>query len=352
MLSRRLGHDEWFLNVVLQTFLILSRRAGHDVPSLLNLSRSTGHDGFSLNRLSRVLGQDGFSRFFLSRSTAQHRFRIFVHAAELPVALERLMTPLFWYVVGVSALGVRICLMSDAARTMMGLEFPMRLVPKGKDQRINFFASRVAKWLENADQLRMPPERVEEFAAKVAETREAYRAAHAARNAAQAATMRLNALIQEMSQDGAKLIQVARSNEEPGDAKVSVLALIPPKAKRSPLGPPGTPFGFQQQLGDDGAITLTWKCRNPRGSQGTAYNVYRRNGHSGPFEHLAAVGEKKFTDITVPIGTGSVTYKVRAFRSTGAGQAATHTVTFGGGLPVFVSRRDKLRATGPDRAAA
>ena len=100
-------------------------------------------------------------------------------------------------------------------------------------------------------------------------------------------------------------------------------------AKPAPIGPPGTPYAFSAALQQIGWLTLRWKCRNPRGSTGTMYHVWRRTGFSGAFGFLGATGVRRFVDKTVPAGASAVMYQVQAIRSTTAGALATYHVNFG-----------------------
>src|SRR6201999_3984722 len=77
----------------------------------------------------------------------------------------------------------------------------------------------------------------------------------------------------------------------------------------SPVPAPGTPYKFNVSLGSTGALALSWKCQNPRGSSGTMYQLHRRVGATGDFQYLGATGRKAFVDGTVPAGSASVTYQ-------------------------------------------
>jgi hypothetical protein len=102
------------------------------------------------------------------------------------------------------------------------------------------------------------------------------------------------------------------------------------RGKRSPLGPPGTPEAFRETL-NGGMLILKWKCKHPRGAQGTIYEIWRQID-DGPTEFLGSNGKKTFTDATVPAGSARIVYKVRAMRSTDVkGPWGTHVVQFGGG---------------------
>ena len=50
---------------------------------------------------------------------------------------------------------------------------------------------------------------------------------------------------------------------------------------------------------------MKWKCSNPRGATGTVYQIWRQIGVTGELEYMGGVGEKKYTDSTVPPGTAA-----------------------------------------------
>jgi hypothetical protein len=101
------------------------------------------------------------------------------------------------------------------------------------------------------------------------------------------------------------------------------------RAKGSPRPASDAPTSFSVELDARGAITLKWKCANPRGTRGTMYEVWRRNEQGGEFEYLATTGQRRFVDDTLRAGFTSVTYQVRAVRSTVKGPWAQHLVNFG-----------------------
>jgi hypothetical protein len=123
------------------------------------------------------------------------------------------------------------------------------------------------------------------------------------------------------------ILQIRAKAGMSGDA-VYPLAVISPPAKGSPIGKPGGPTSFKFSLDGEGALWLAWKCKNPPGSVGTTYQVYRQVD-GGEMVFLGTSGTKKFTDQTVPSGARAIVYKVRAIRSTGVGPAATFNVSFG-----------------------
>ncbi|HLL89692.1 MAG TPA: hypothetical protein VK324_10330, partial [Tepidisphaeraceae bacterium] len=120
----------------------------------------------------------------------------------------------------------------------------------------------------------------------------------------------------------------ARAGQD-GDC-VYALAQVRPPAKKSPLGKPGSPTAMTAELSAaTGALALTWRCRQPEGSKGVLYDVWRRIGDNGAFEYLGSTGRKTFVDQTLPPGAGRVMYRIVARRSTKVGDAAEFPVNLG-----------------------
>jgi hypothetical protein len=227
----------------------------------------------------------------------------------------------------------------------------MRLVPKAKVEKIQFFQTHLPRWIENAEALGIDPAVLDELQTLADETRAAYGEQQRAKQRARSATNRLDELVKRLGTLGASVVHGVRANAmQRGNRGAYALASIPAPRKRSRLAPPGAPYGFRQSLGQDGAVTLTWQCKHPRGAVGTTYQVERRDGASalGPYRFLAAVGDRAFRDATIPPGTPAVVYRVQASRGRSKGPVALHTVYFGGGMPdMFVMPTKKLRAVAP-----
>lgn len=99
----------------------------------------------------------------------------------------------------------------------------------------------------------------------------------------------------------------------------------------APKPPPGTPHAPKVALLGDGSIEVKWECNNPPHSTGTIYEVWRCVGDAGEFTFVGNTGKRKYIDSTVPAGSSTVTYKLRAMRSTVSGPWATFNVQFGMG---------------------
>jgi hypothetical protein len=157
------------------------------------------------------------------------------------------------------------------------------------------------------------------------------KSAIAAKNAARTAMRR-------MASDLAKIID---GTPTVTDAQRIDLGLAT-RPTPAPRPAPGTPNRFAVALAGDGALTLKWKCNNPRGTGGTMYQVWRRVGGTAPFEYLGGSGTKAFVDATIPAGTPQVTYQIQAVRSTAVGAWAQYTVSFGtsGAAPVVAEETE------------
>ncbi len=220
----------------------------------------------------------------------------------------------------------------------------MRVVPRNHGPKIQFFRTHVAKWAEDPEAIGTSPEIVAELQALTEEAAAALAAQYAAQQAARAATLRLRTAIEKMGSLGASIMLQIRAKADTSDEGVYALASVPERKKPAPIGPPGTPHSFAADLWQDGSLALRWKCKNPRGTAGTMYHVYRRTGPSGEFKYLGASGAKRFVDETIPPGSPSVEYRVRAVRGTSVGQWASFHTSFG-----TMGRRTGMRPTIPGR---
>jgi hypothetical protein len=220
----------------------------------------------------------------------------------------------------------------------------MRLMPESNAEKITFCQSHLAAWAEHAEAIGASPEEVAALAAKVEAARAARLAKGVAEQAAQSATLAMNMAIEEMATAAATIVAKVRTRaRQDGDAVYS-LANIPAPEKGSPIAPPGGPERFNVELNQIGAVTLMWKCKNPRGAVGTTYLVRRRIGRGGAFEYVGTVGECRFDDWTIPAGATDVEYEVQGIRSTAKGPAVRHTVHFGGIHPAFAAMASQQRA--------
>jgi hypothetical protein len=211
----------------------------------------------------------------------------------------------------------------------------MRVVPDKQDERIAFYEIRLANWEARAAQIGLSSEEVAQLAEAVAATRAALTAARVARAAARTATQWLKEADEAMATLGAvALLKIRGTARVKGDEVYTLASVSVPKPP-SRMGPPGKPENFQVELTTLGWLALRWTCDQPAGAAGTMYQVHRRLGEGKPFEYVGTAGERKYVDTSVPAGTASVTYQVRAVRSKSVGPWATFNVNLGstGWLP-------------------
>jgi hypothetical protein len=203
----------------------------------------------------------------------------------------------------------------------------MRLVPKAYDRKIAFFKYRAQKWAERAGEIGLSPETVAQLQAVAEEAEEAARAERMAWSALKSARQARRSKVKELGRVGAACIKQirGRAGSSPG---VYPLAMIPPPKQHAPIGPPGEPTNFTAELTTLGGLVLKWACAHPRGSVATTYSVWRQID-GGKLEFCAQSGRKRFTDMKLPMGVKSITYKVQATRSTCAGPWGHFTVHFG-----------------------
>jgi hypothetical protein len=192
-----------------------------------------------------------------------------------------------------------------------------------------YFEAHAAPWSEHAPEIGTSAIEVAALVDKTASARAALADQFAAQQAAMAATLRLHLAMAEMKEAGSAIIKKIRAKAAADGEGVYFLASIPAPARPSPLPPPGKPTNFTFTLRETGTLLLRWACPNPRGSQGTVYQVSRRVGDDGTFEFIGVSGLRRFVDNTLPAGAASVTYQIVAIRSTTLGLPGQFIINLG-----------------------
>ena len=214
----------------------------------------------------------------------------------------------------------------------------MGVMPDDLLARIEFMEQHLGTgkpWTDRAVDIGLTSAECTAALAKVAAARAQYENQKALQQAARAATLGLRAAITEMTAAGSELIKKikVKAQSAGGGAPTEHVyeqAEIPSPATPSPVGAPGVPYKFKVQLENTGAVTFSFKCDNPKNATGTLYQVARQiGGGAGAFINIGASGVKRFTDETLPAGTGIVVYRIFAQRSTAKGAAVDLTVKFG-----------------------
>lgn len=240
----------------------------------------------------------------------------------------------------------------------------MRILPKTIPGQIDFLTAHLPVWASDPDAVGLSPGEIDGLGALLDEAHKAQGLARAAREAALAATRALHEVGERLagatSNALGRIKLAARADEE-----VYVAAQIPVPLPSSPTRvtpPPGTPTNFRITLRQVGVLELAWACPNPRGTQGTLYEIARRvrtlpgtpgtpatpgAGSGDAFVHLGVVSVKAFADETLPVGAASVEYQVTALRAglrtTQRGHPARFCVQLGTTTPTHAGPRAATR---------
>ena len=229
----------------------------------------------------------------------------------------------------------------------------MSTVPNKKVERIGYYEDREDLWETNAVPMGSSTTTVADWKAKVAAARAKYQAFKIASDTAKSLYIEFMTSYDAMSTSGASIIDQVRAKAKIDGNDIYALANVAAPAPYTPKGPPGAPNEFKAALGGNGAVELSWKCKNPPGTSGTMYQIYRRTSDVGPFTFLGGSGSRKFIDNSLPAGTTVITYMIQAMRSTSVGPWVQFNVNFGlvNGGPASVAVSEGKMVTSPKIAA-
>ena len=217
----------------------------------------------------------------------------------------------------------------------------MPVTPNQLLQRLEFYEQRVPGWVTSAASIGLSPEQAGQLQNLVTDTRTAYDAARAARNAAKSATITQEAAFEAMDTFGAQMIKIIRAfGLATGDPSVFATAQIPEPKDPEPIAPVN-PSNLTFQLDANGAMEIRWDGRT---YAGTSYLVDRQTwsgtGQPTGFTRVATVTERRYVDTNIPTGTATATYRVSALKGgqqTAGAQSTAHFVFVGNGQSQLVS---------------
>lgn len=161
----------------------------------------------------------------------------------------------------------------------------------------------------------------EQQAQRAVELFEAAYAAHthqlAMQSLARAATMRKREAFKtfkaEIGADMATINAYAKATRDPGVYKRARLAARKRATRRHPVRPRALRLRFDVNLG---AMVLVWKGRTP---PGTIYRIERRltpaAGCDQRYHFIAAIGQRRYEDASIPPGTIRAEYVVSATKN-------------------------------------
>lgn len=204
----------------------------------------------------------------------------------------------------------------------------MPTVPAEINARIQFFEQRIPSWSANFAAIGLTAAQCAALATAITDARKAYDDAQAARIAAKNATVAQTSFVRTMSSLGADAIRFIRAfadsqTSQAAMAAVYTAASIDPPAPPQPAGPPVAPDMVTADPNADGTVTVKW--RGSTANQ-TFFSVWRKVGNSTTWSQLGSVATKSFLDVTVPGGTPTVTYFIRAQRNNQVSPASDEAV--------------------------
>lgn len=211
----------------------------------------------------------------------------------------------------------------------------MPTVPTELNARIMFFEQRIAAWTAAPTTIGLTAAQCTALSAAILAARKSYNDAMAARITAKNMTIAQTSALRTMSNLGADDIRFIRAfaESQPTQAAMDAVfaaASIEPPAPPVPAGPPKAPANVTADPNADGTVTVKWVGST---ANQTFFTIWRRVGNSTTWAQLASVATKSFIDTTVPAGTPSVTYFVRAQRNSQVSPASDECiVNFGQAL--------------------
>lgn len=207
----------------------------------------------------------------------------------------------------------------------------MSILPTRLDELLTFMELHAEVWNTNAAALNIAPAAATAFKSAAGTARTKHNVQLNAYEVAEGATEQQQAATRDARLKVADLIRTIKAFAETqaNPAAIYALAQIPSPADAQPVPPPSAPTAFVVTLDGTGAITLRWKSE---GAAGGFFLVERRIGASQVWSSIGGSGTREFVDNSLPIGTSSVTYRVRGARGNVNGPMSTNlTVQFGVG---------------------
>jgi hypothetical protein len=187
-------------------------------------------------------------------------------------------------------------------------------IPSKRIDQIVWFENHWPLWEPTPTLFGVTAAKVADVKVATGSARAAYDAAQAAKQAAQMATLDGNEQAGAMLGIGRDVVNIIKAFiEDADDPSLWAQAGIVPSAPPGTAPAPTAPYGLSATLDSEGNLILKWKASQPRGVTGVIYSI-RRNFEDGPFTLIDSVGEKTYTDMTVPFGTKVLSYTIQAKR--------------------------------------
>lgn len=210
----------------------------------------------------------------------------------------------------------------------------MSTLPTSITERLEWLGSRIDAWTTAGPAIGLTPQTCQQLDDAIKAAQEAYDNAQKQRQVAKDATITQTAAVRDMTTLGSDAIRFIRAfaDSRPTQAArdaVYAASSVPPPAPPAPQPAPEAPVDVVADPNADGTVTVRWKAT---GNSGVVYLVYRQLHGNTQWSQIGITGEKKLIDPTVPAGTVSVMYQLRAQRGVQvSGLSQVTQVRFGAG---------------------
>lgn len=207
----------------------------------------------------------------------------------------------------------------------------MSVLPDQINDRIEWFEQRITSWIASPTSIGLTASQCQALDDAIKTARDNYDAAQLARIASKNATLGQRSAVNSMTNLGSDALRFikAYANAQPNPNAVYQAASVPPPATPTPSGPPKVPTDVIADPNADGTVTIKWKGST---ANQTFFSVWRRVGNSTQWTQIGSVATKSFIDASVPAGSPTVTYFIRAQRFNEVSAASDEAiVNFGGG---------------------
>lgn len=202
-------------------------------------------------------------------------------------------------------------------------------------ETLQYCEQRVQPWTTSAADIGLQTAQANAFKNTTNAARTAYDAVQAAKQALRSAVAAQNTAFRDLRRtlgDNTSSIRAfARNSSDPD--RVYALSQVAPPRPPQPIGPPSAAYDLNASLDLlSGGLKLTWKAAQD--APGVVYRVERTTSTTAnpAWTLIALTGVKNATDISVPVGTSRVLYRVVAQRgSLQSNPSAVLDIRFGTG---------------------
>ena len=213
--------------------------------------------------------------------------------------------------------------------------------PQPKVDQIVWFETHLPLWAATPTAFGLTALQVTALTNLVIAARKGYTDAQTARDASKAATTTETTSVASMLSTGRAMVNIMKAFiENAHNPALWGQAGLEPNSPSGTAPDPVAPYQLSAGLDSQGDVIVKWKTSQPAGVSGVIYSI-QRSLDGGAYALLDSVGGKTFTDETVPVGTQSVAYIIKAKRGNQMSDwSEALTVRFGrvgGGLTITSS---------------